>query len=439
MFRPSLAQRSRCSIAFGSSFWLLFSSLAASSFAATLPAHEPLSILEISDEVNPHGLSAAELTQPGDICATLSRPGSGLELSRDPIQVDSQCVGPALDLLASDEPPDVVIYFAHRPASACGGELRDIDLVGAFRAHLGRGGGIVVFHHGAYEWAGKEEMLELLGVRASGIEWNTSVGQRVINVAPGHFVTQNGMDYPMEEEFELGSLVPPGRFGFFDNVPDERYPTYSFTVEAGETRTLLFASDSGGAHALGYALERSTWAGRVVGYQPGEFQPNALDALDGPNFQILANSILYSVKREGGTPAGGSGGAPSGGAPSGGSPSGGAPSGTGGVSRGGEASSDDASAAGQVGAGGVPVAVSGGATASGGVGESAAGGLLGGGSSPPAAGSSGSSTGRSGSGSGGCQWAWVPPSQLGAGWILLGAAGLCGQRSRKRGRPKSTP
>jgi hypothetical protein len=33
----------------------------------------------------------------------------------------------------------------------------------------------------------------------------------------------------------------------------------------------------------------------VVAYQPGEYQPNALDDVDGNNFQILANAIVYAA------------------------------------------------------------------------------------------------------------------------------------------------
>ena len=56
--------------------------LAAASWAsaATLPPHPLLRILIVSDEANPHSLSDAELTQPGDISSALLAPGSGLNL-----------------------------------------------------------------------------------------------------------------------------------------------------------------------------------------------------------------------------------------------------------------------------------------------------------------------------------------------------------------------
>src|SRR5262245_16277280 len=90
--------------------------------AATLPEHEPPGVLVVRDEVNPHGLSAAELTQPGDISEALNAPDSGLNL-RDggALEVSSQCVDDALAALGAEPAPDVLVYFAHRPAQACGG------------------------------------------------------------------------------------------------------------------------------------------------------------------------------------------------------------------------------------------------------------------------------------------------------------------------------
>ena len=42
------------------------------SIGATLPVHPPLSILIIADEVTPHNLSNADLTQPEDLAPALS-------------------------------------------------------------------------------------------------------------------------------------------------------------------------------------------------------------------------------------------------------------------------------------------------------------------------------------------------------------------------------
>ena len=170
-------------------------------------------------------------------------------------------------------------------------------------------------HHGCYTATGKEAILQLVGVTASGIAWDRTAGQRIFNVAPGHFVTTNGLTYPGSAALTAGGGVPAGTFGYFDNIPDERYPTTTLLTQPGEARTVLFASNTGGTRVLGYALERTGWTGRVVFFQPGEYQPNALDDLAGRDFQILANAIVYAVRQEpssgtsGGGGAGGSAGA----------------------------------------------------------------------------------------------------------------------------------
>ena len=292
-------------LALASGFW---GSVTAS--GAELPEHRPLSVLVVSDEVNPNNLSDAELTQPGDISAALNAPDSGLTLAGDAAEVSSQCADDALSALAAGD-VDVLVYFAHRGAHACDGADVQAEFTSEVEELLENGGGVVVFHHGTYEDAAKGEILELFGVTARSIAWNKSEGQRVFNFAPGHFVTTNGVRYTGSAAFTGGGSFPSGTYEYFDNVPDERYPDFTFIAPAGENRTILFATNSGGTRGLGYALERPGWTGRVVAYQPGEYQPNALDDRDGPNFQILANAIVYAAHAE--TSAGGSGGGGSGG------------------------------------------------------------------------------------------------------------------------------
>ncbi|MCA9695408.1 MAG: hypothetical protein KC636_37870, partial [Myxococcales bacterium] len=268
--------------------------------AATLPPHPPLRILIISDEVNPNNLADAELTQPGDLEAAISSPGAGLNLA-DIREVSSQCIDDALADLASPTPPDVVIYFAHQPSRECGGPVNQPLLTTALEQHLTAGRGVVVFHHGIYQANGKEQVLALLGGQASSISWNTQQGQDVINVAEGHFVSENGVDYEGTIGHEdVANGIPAGTYDVFNNTPDERYPALALLEEPGETRTILFASYYMGApRVLGYELMRPGWGGRVVFYQPGEYQPNALDDLDGNNFQILANAIVHVAPGDG--------------------------------------------------------------------------------------------------------------------------------------------
>lgn len=276
--------------------------------AAPLPPHGPLRIVVVSDFVNPHGLASAELTEPGDLAVAFERPESGLSLaSGGVLEANSQCVDAALTGLTTPGAVDVFVYFAHQAARACAGADRQGELTAAVEAFLVAGGGVVVFHHGLYVATGKDAMLQLLGGAASSIAWEPVAGQRIVNVAGGHFVTTNGVDYPDLTNVDGSSLgVPSGIYPSFFEAPDERYPVTDLLPAAGEQRTLLFVSgDAVTVRPLGYTLVRPGWAGRVVAYQPGEYQPNALDDPNGNGFQILANAIVFAARQEGASVDGG--------------------------------------------------------------------------------------------------------------------------------------
>lgn len=196
---------------------------------------------------------------------------------------------------------DVVVYFAHRIPSGPSGATQQESFVAALESFLQAGGGLVSFHHGSYQTAGKESIQALIGATVSGsVPWDTVDGQNVIDVAPGHFVTGNGVVYGSSVAYaDPARGVPAGTYDVFNNTPDERYPSFEVNAGAGDF-TLLFASDydqNGTTHLLGFEHRRPEWAGVVIGYQPGEYQPNALDDLEGNNFQILANAILYAAHR----------------------------------------------------------------------------------------------------------------------------------------------
>ena len=262
--------------------------------AATVPEHDPLQIVLIADEVNPNGLSDAELTQPEDVRAALVDGGSGLSVAAVTFSL-SNCIDEAVQALENDD-IDVFVYFAHVSATDCSGLGAQPRLDAAVEAHLQGGGGVVVFHHGLYTAPGKEEILRLLGGTANSIFWDTTTGQDVIAVAPDHFVAMNEIEYAGTRAFaDPGFGIPMMEYGVFNNTPDERYPGVQFITEPGESRTILFASDYSGAQILGYDLHRPDWGGHVVFYQPGEFQPNALDDVDGNNFQIFANAIYWAA------------------------------------------------------------------------------------------------------------------------------------------------
>ena len=108
-------------------------------------------------------------------------------------------------------------------------------------------------------------------------------------------MSSNGLTYPEQGTFGGVNGVAAGPYPYFVNLPDELYADTALNSVAGETRTPLFASDSLGDRLLGYALTRQGWTGRVVAYQPAEYQPNALDDHDGPNYQILMNALYFAA------------------------------------------------------------------------------------------------------------------------------------------------
>jgi len=179
--------------------------------------------------------------------------------------------------------------------------------VAAVEDFLVQGGGVVSFHHGSYQTAGKEAMQDLIGATATGtVTWNTVEGQNVINVAPGHFVTSNGVTYGGTVGYaDAARGIPANSYAFFNNTPDERYLVFDVNPGA-EQITPLFASDyneAGTTHLLGFVHQRAAWQGVVVAYQPGEYQPNALDDPAGNNFQILANALYFAAYKGATVPA----------------------------------------------------------------------------------------------------------------------------------------
>lgn len=273
--------------------------------AQTLPPHAPLRILIVSDEVNPHGLTPAQLTQPGDLSAALAA-APALNIAADAealLEIPTDQIEQATLRLervpTAADAYDVVVYFAHRIPNGANAQARQEAFVAALQRFVAAGGGLVSFHHGIYYSAGKESLQQLLGGQATGaVPWNTVTGQNVINVAPGHFIVSNGLDYAQTLAYaDAGFGVAAGQYGYFNNTPDERYPQLQLLPGSG-VRTPLFASDysdNGSNHVLGYTLRRPDWAGVAVVYQPGEYEPHALGA-GNPNFQILLNALVYPAQ-----------------------------------------------------------------------------------------------------------------------------------------------
>jgi hypothetical protein len=276
--------------------------------AATLPAHGPLRILVVGDNVNPHGLPANQITEVEDVAATLAGPGTGLTLAADAsavrlVPTDSiEQATPLLTLPPADANYyNVVVYFSHRvPGTGTAADLARQDaFTAAMQQYLLAGGSMVSFHHGAYFWTGKTGILDLIGCTANGaVPWDTVYGQDVVNVTPGHFVSSNGVTYPGNTPYaDPMRGVPSGTYPVINNVPDEQYPNFTVNAGAASEVKLLFGGkySAGDAtpHLLGFTHRRQPWWGAVVGWQPAEYQINALN-VNGWQFQILANAIVYA-------------------------------------------------------------------------------------------------------------------------------------------------
>ncbi|MCH8822906.1 MAG: hypothetical protein IH984_05285 [Planctomycetes bacterium] len=276
-------------------------------FAAELPPHDPLRILIVSDYVNPHGLPPEDLTEPGDLSATLGQHGTGLKISHTPnsiLEIPTNSIELATQALSvslcDPDAYDVLIYFAHRipnNGSAANNIARQEAFTEAVENYLVAGGGMISFHHGSYITSGKQSIQSVIGASAYGsVPWNIVDGQNVINVSPLHFITSNSIEYTAQVNYsDLDRGVPAGTYRSFNNTPDERYLNFEINDDVSEFEVLFGSnySQNGSTHLLGFTHKRPEWKGIVFGYQPGEYQPNALDDLEGNNFQILANAIYY--------------------------------------------------------------------------------------------------------------------------------------------------
>jgi len=107
--------------------------------AQVLPPHDPLNVLIVSDEVNPHGLADADLMQPGDLSSALSLSAALngdqiTEIDTNDIELATQ----ALNLpLGHVDRPAVLIYFAHRIPNNCNNAAsRQTDFVAAVNRFL---------------------------------------------------------------------------------------------------------------------------------------------------------------------------------------------------------------------------------------------------------------------------------------------------------------
>ena len=265
----------------------------------TLPPHDPIDVLIVSDQVNPHGLPDEDLMQPGDLADLLSN-SPALNTS-SVVEIATNDIEQATALLHFNQfdegRPEVLIYFAHRiPNNGNHASGRPAQVAAADEQFLQQGGGVNSFAHGIYLTAGKQAIQDLLGAQATGsVPWDTVNGQDVIYVGGDHFIGSHQLNYTGTTTYEhTAHGVPAGNYPFFNNTPDERYPQMDFnTGNSGCELETLFESnysDNGNQHLLGYSKQCPDWTSKVVVYQPGEYQPHATS---GNNLQILLNAIYY--------------------------------------------------------------------------------------------------------------------------------------------------
>ena len=276
---------------------LLISSVA---LAQNLPPHKSINILIVSDEVNPHNLTDEDLMQPGDLSNALSNASTlnASSITEIPTNDIEHVTGLLNSSVGTVVRPDVLIYFAHRiPDNGNNDSGRQAEFVTATEQFLQTGGGVVVFHHGIYRTAGKQDMQALLGSEAVGnVPWDTVNGQDVIFVGNDHFIGSHQISYSGNISYENPSHnISLNNYPYFNNSPDERYPQMEYLPVANSGCEIenLFQTNydvNGNQHLLAYTKQCPNWLSKVVVYQPGEYQPNATS---GNNFQILLNAIYY--------------------------------------------------------------------------------------------------------------------------------------------------
>ena len=268
------------------------------SLAQTLPNHDNIRILILSDEVNPHNLSDTDLMQPGDLSTALT---STTALNSTILEIPTNSIEQAsVELLRNETDPlfyDILIYFAHRiPNNGNSAQQRQDDFVDAVESFLINGGSVISFHHGLYRTNGKQAMQNLLGAQSTGaVPWDTVNGQNIIYVGGEHFIGTHEINYNITIPYEnIAHSIPANNYPAFNNTPDERYPFTDFNSgNTGCEIQTLFESDyvnNGQTHLLSYIKQCSGWQSQLFVYQPGEYQPNATT---GNNFQILLNAIYF--------------------------------------------------------------------------------------------------------------------------------------------------
>lgn len=170
----------------------------------------------------------------------------------------------------------------------------------AFIGYTEAGGKLVVLHHSIS--SGKrqnKDWFRFLGVAlpegdvdAGGYKWIEGVRQQVVNLAPDHFITTRGVQYPERVAFPRAAGGAPELRPGFTLTNSEVYLNHVLT---GPRTLLLGFSYTDAVSGRTYAQKHAGWCkpagkGWIVYLQPG----HGAEDINHPTFQrILLNALIW--------------------------------------------------------------------------------------------------------------------------------------------------
>lgn len=170
----------------------------------------------------------------------------------------------------------------------------------AFIDYTEAGGKLVVLHHSIS--SGKrqnKDWFRFLGValpegdvEAGGYKWIEGVRQQVVNLAPDHFITTRGVQYPERVAFSTAADPAPALLLGFTLTNSEVYLNHRLI---GTRPVLLGFRYADAASGRTYSQSHAGWCrpagkGWIVYLQPG----HGFDDLNQPTFQrILLNALIW--------------------------------------------------------------------------------------------------------------------------------------------------
>jgi len=178
----------------------------------------------------------------------------------------------------------------------------------AFIAYARGGGRLIVLHHSISSGKRKNKYwFHFLGIELpegsweeGGYKWIEPVGQKVVNVNPGHYITSHEVDYEGRVFFE-SEKVKAGEYPYFTlKENSEVYLNHKFTD--GEEKTVLLGFIYEGEKTGGRKVMQSTsgWLKKVgngwlIYLQPGHLME---DMQSKPFQQMIVNAIRWDPEKK---------------------------------------------------------------------------------------------------------------------------------------------